>query len=198
MNEDPILNKVEKKRHLPGEEGVWVFIIGDMSVFGLFFIVFASYYAQSPELFLQSQAQLNQNFGALNTLLLLSSSWFVVMALKAYRKHLLKLCGRLISLAFLCGFGFGVIKFLEYGEKLDHGITLTTNDFFMFYYVYTGIHFLHLLLGMLVLIFLWFKTRNPNAVVTDKDISTFEGGASYWHMVDLLWIVLFPLLYLIR
>lgn len=185
-------------RRLPGEEGVWVFIVGDMSAFGLFFVVFAWYYAQSPELFLQSQSQLNQHFGAINTLLLLSSSWFVVMALNAYRKNLLKHSGRLISMAFLCGLGFGAIKFLEYGEKLSHGITMTTNDFFMFYYIYTGIHFLHLILGMLVLIFLFLKTRKVDVVLSGKDISVFEGGAAYWHMVDLLWIVLFPLLYLIR
>jgi nitric oxide reductase NorE protein len=185
------------RRRMPAEEGIWVFIFGDMTIFGLFFIVFGYYYTQDIDLFMESQAKLNSNFGALNTILLLSSSWFVVMALNAYRQQLMKLSGRLVMLAFLCGLGFAAVKFVEYGDKISHGITLTTNDFYMFYYIYTGIHFLHVTIGMFVLIYLISKTRKTETP-TDKDIATFEGGAAYWHMVDLLWIVLFPLLYLIR
>jgi nitric oxide reductase NorE protein len=185
------------KRRMPAEEGIWVFIVGDMSIFGLFFVVFGYYYTQETELFLKSQATLNSNYGAFNTILLLSSSWFVVMALQAYRKQLLPLAGTFTKLAFLCGLGFASVKFVEYSEKISHGITLTTNDFYMFYYIYTGIHLLHVTIGMLVLVYLWSMTRKTEAP-TAKDISAFEGGAVYWHMVDLLWIVLFPLLYLIR
>lgn len=187
---------VQAERKITGEAGIWVFVVGDMTVFGIFFIVFAYYYALDPELFIASQQLLNQNYAAINTVLLLSSSWFVVLAIHAVRKNLGRYAGWFFLMAFCCGAGFATVKFLEYGEKLSHGITLTTNDFFMYYYVYTALHFLHVSIGMLVLLYLW--RRSHKEKFTAQDISIFESGGVYWHMVDLLWIVLFPLLYLIR
>ena len=183
-------------RHLPGEAGIWIFILGDMLIFSLFFCVFTYYRALDVNLFIESQSKLNQNFGAFNTLLLLSSSWFVVMGLQAVRKNRALRASRLFGLGLMCGIGFSIVKFFEYGEKIRHGIYLTTNDFFMYYYIFTGIHFLHVIIGMAVLIFLILKARKGN--FTAHDIQTFEAGAAYWHMVDLLWIVLFPLLYLVK
>src|SRR5690606_21603109 len=93
------LAKNAGEKHLPGEAGVWVFILGDMLVFSLFFCIFIYYRALDVELFLTSQAQLNQNYGAVNTLLLLTSSWFVVMALNAVRNDSGRLAGKLLLLA---------------------------------------------------------------------------------------------------
>ncbi|THJ33171.1 cytochrome c oxidase subunit 3, partial [Candidatus Frankia alpina] len=98
------------------------------------------------------------------------------------------------ALAMLCGLGFAAGKALEYGEKLHAGITPTTNAFYMYYYVLTGVHAFHVVVGMCVLAFLWRATRNTTR--PPKTV-TIEACASYWHMVDVLWIVLFPLLYLI-
>ncbi|MGE3971838.1 MAG: hypothetical protein AB7E78_10830 [Porticoccaceae bacterium] len=115
--------------HLPGEAGVWVFIVGDMLMFALLFGVFVHYRAQDPALFLQSQTTLNQGFGAINTVLLLTSSWFVVDAVRDARSRRTgRACTRII-LALLCGAGFITVKFFEWGEKLRAGITLTSNDF---------------------------------------------------------------------
>jgi len=104
-----------------------------------------------------------------------------------------------------CGLGFAAVKIIEYREKITAGITLTTNDFYMYYYIFTGLHFLHVLIGMGVLVFLWFKARaavQRKGELSDgdneKEMMLIESGASYWHMVDLLWIVLFPLLYLMK
>lgn len=183
-------------RRLPGEEGIWIFILGDMTVFGLFFVTYAWYFAQAPDVFHASQSKLNQNFGAINTLLLLTSSLFVVLSLQAFRKEALKSARWFVNLAILCGLGFAGVKFAEYGEKIADGITLNTNFFYMFYYMYTGIHFLHVTIGIGILFFIRSRTRKDH--ITAGDISNFECGAIYWHMVDLLWIVLFPLLYLVR
>ncbi|MET0378054.1 MAG: cytochrome c oxidase subunit 3, partial [Spongiibacteraceae bacterium] len=71
----------------------------------------------------------------------------------------------------------------------------TTNDFFMYFYVFTGIHLLHLTVGLFVLFYLWLRLGANDSA---KDIQIFECGAAYWHMVDLLWLVLFPLLYMVR
>jgi nitric oxide reductase NorE protein len=186
----------ERRTHLPGEAGIWVLIAGDMMIFALFFATFVFYRAQNSAIYINSQILLNQNYGAINTLLLLTSSWFVVIAVSAARAGRGRVASRLLSLSFLCGLGFAVVKFLEYSEKLQAGVTISTNDFFMFYFVLTGIHFMHLLIGMAGLAYLIAMTRGKT--LGDKEIMVLEAGASFWHMVDLLWIVLFPLLYLMR
>lgn len=183
-------------KHLPGEVGVWLFIFGDMMVFSLFFFLFLHYRSLDIVTFTDSQALLNLNYGAINTLFLLTSSWFVVLGLQSIRNNRAVMARRFFQGAFICGVGFGVIKFFEWGEKIRAGHTLTSNDFFMYYYIFTGIHFLHVLIGMGILAFLVMKTRTTQFAPGDEQ--TFESGGAYWHMVDLLWIVLFPLLYLVR
>jgi len=179
---------------LPGEEGVWILVLGDMIVFGLFFITYLYYRAQEADLFDRSQALLNRNFGVINTLLLLTSSWFVVMAVEAVRAGHNRRAKTLLRLAFLCGAGFCGIKVVEYTEEFNKGITVVTNDFFMYYFMYTGIHLLHVAIGLGVLLFLMLKID----AARPQDAPVFESGATFWHMVDLLWIMLFPLLYLVR
>ncbi len=186
----------KEPRHLPGEVGVWVFIIGDMMVFSLFFAVYLYYRSLDVYGFSLSQQQLNLHYGALNTLILLTSSLLVVMALQSVRLQRPGRAPRYFAGAIVCGLAFCAIKFLEYSEKIRQGFTMLSDDFFMFYYVLTGIHFLHLLLGLLVLCFLFFRSRQ--LAVAKNNRMLLEGGACYWHMVDLLWIVLFPLLYLIK
>lgn len=181
---------------IPGEPGVWVFVLGDMMIFGLFFAVFTYYRGLDVELFTTAQATLNQDYGALNTLILLFSSWFVVMGVIDVRERGGRLAPPLFALGFLCGAAFVVVKFFEYREKLQAGIGITTNDFFMYYYIFTGLHLIHVLIGMGVLVVLWHLARA--GVGRPQDVRLIESGAIFWHMVDLLWIVLFPLLYLIK
>ncbi len=88
------------------------------------------------------------------------------------------------------------VKFFEYREKILAGFMLTTNDFYMYYYMFTGLHLMHVLLGMGVLTYLWTVARTGD--FRPQNINVLESGASFWHMVDILWIVLFALLYLMR
>ncbi len=173
-----------------------MFILGDMVMFGLFFTVFVYYRAADVSLFTSAQRSLNQTFGALNTLLLLTSSWFVVHAVEAARSGNARRARYLLVSAMLCGLGFMVVKFFEYGEKLRAGFTITSNDFFMYYYMLTGIHLLHVTLGMAVLLYLWQRLRGGTDIA--GHITALESGASFWHMVDILWLVLFALIYLMR
>ncbi len=198
MSNSPVLNSDNPKKvqRLPGEEGVWVFILSDMVVFALFFAVFVYYRSLDIQLYTESQSTLNQNYAAINTLLLLTSSWFVVLALHEVRNNKTTMARLFFASGFLCGIGFASVKILEYSEKIHHGITMMTNDFYMYYYIFTGIHFLHVIIGLSVLMFLLLKTKQNS--FTMKDIQTFESGAAYWHMVDLLWIVFFPLIYLVK
>ncbi len=189
-------NQTRTQSHLPGEAGIWVFIFGDMMVFSLFFITFLVGRGQNAELFDRSQTHLSQTFGALNTFFMLSSSWFVAMAIRAARRNLGKVTPILFMLAFCCGFGFGVVKFFEYSEKIHAGLTLNTNDFFMYYYMFTGIHMMHVLIGMGVLATL--ANYSWSGGFDANKIKNLESGGSFWHVVDLLWIVLFALLYLVK
>lgn len=182
--------------HLPGEAGVWVFIAGDMVVFAAFFITFVYYRALDVPLFAEAQLALNQHYGALNTFLMLTSSWFVAGAVQAARNGNLARCQRLLLAGLACGAGFVVVKGFEYSEKIAAGLTLTTNDFFMYYFMLTGLHLFHVLIGSGVLLYLWQRVRS--APLTPSTVQTLESGASFWHMVDMLWIVLFALLYLMR
>jgi nitric oxide reductase NorE protein len=184
-------------KHVPGEAGAWIFILGDMCVFAVFFTVYLAQRSHDAALFAQSQDTLNQNAGALNTILLLFSSLFVVLALRAVRlssrRHL---APRLILMALACGGGFVVVKAFEYHEKIAAGITPATNDFYMYYFVLTGLHLFHLIIGTAVLVVLWRFAKK--SALSRNQLAFFEGGACFWHMVDLLWIVLFPLLFLAR
>lgn len=182
--------------HVPGELGVWMFIVGDLIVFSLFFVTFLYYRGLEVDLFTTSQTHLNQTFGAINTFFMLTSSWFVASAVHAARHRMGKVTPICFLLAMACGVGFAIVKVLEYGEKISAGITLTTNNFFMYYYMFTGIHFVHVLIGMAVLAFLTRMSWSGQFDATR--IRNLESGASFWHLVDLLWIVLFALIYLVK
>jgi len=184
-------------KRVPGEAGVWIFILGDMCVFAVFFTVYLVERSHDTGLFAHSQEALNRNFGALNTLLLLVSSLFVVLAVRAVRLPMHRhLAPALVLGAFACGGSFIAVKALEYHEKIAAGVTPATNDFYMYYFVLTGLHLFHLIIGMAVLVVLWKFARRP--ALSHHQLAFFEGGACFWHMVDLLWIVLFPLLFLAR
>lgn len=193
---DIAATRVRPAPHVPGEAGIWIFIMGDMMIFALFFTVFAFYRGEQPAVFSASQASLNTRLGLANTLLLLTSSWFVIEAAQAARRGYGTRSCRLFFLAFLCGVAFSGIKLLEYSEKIAAGITLTSNDFFMFYYIFTGLHFVHVIIGLVLLAFVMLTLARRET--GEQEMRFVEVGASYWHMVDVLWIILFPLIYLVR
>jgi len=180
--------------HVPGESGIWIMIFGDMLVFSLMFIAFLLGRRDQTDLFAASRLHLNQTYGLVNTCLMLSSSWCVAGAVLAVRSARPRAAGLYLRIALGCGLGFCAVKILEYGEKFRAGIAINSNDFFMYYFVFTGIHLLHVLIGMGVLIFM---TRVAAGTVDAKRQGYLESGASFWHLVDLLWIALFALLYLL-
>ena len=181
--------------HLPGEIGVWLFIGGDLIVFSVLFAAFMNTRAHQLPVFAAGRAQLNQVCGLINTLLMVSSSWCVVRAVKAARSQRRQVAQAFFGAALACGIGFWIVKCFEYTEKLAAGLTVSTNDFFMMYFVYTGVHLLHVTVGMGVLTALIFYVRSGEFDAIK--LRNIESGASFWHLVDILWIVLFPLLYLL-
>lgn len=172
-----------------------MFVIGDMVMFTALFAIFLHYRAQAPALFAQSYQVLDQRLALINTALMLTSSWCVATAVQVARQAQFDTARRLIGAGICCGILFGCVKYLEWSAKLDAGITPATNDFFMFYFVLTGIHMVHVVIGTVVLLFLtktdWLPDGRQGA-----QLRNLESGATFWHLVDLLWIVLFALLYL--
>jgi nitric oxide reductase NorE protein len=173
---------------------MWFFVIGDLLIFGVYFVGYMYFRGQNHQLFLASQAQLNVDIGAINTVVLLTSSLFVALGTAAARagNAAASLRGFCIALAF--GAAFPLLKMVEWIPEIRSGLTPGKNLFFMYYYVMTGMHLCHVALGLVIMCFV---IRNLKTSTTPK-ISFVETGATYWHMVDVLWLVLFALLYLMR
>jgi len=183
------------RNHVPGEIGIWLFVAGDLLVFSAFFVVIALGDQKQAALFAQSRATLDMWVGVLNTFFLLTASWFVARGVENSRMAHGAAGSRYFSLGLLCGLLFVANKSFEWGLKISSGINPTTNDFFMYFFVFTGIHLVHVLVGLGVLLVVRGASRRP--VLRAKDVRTIESGATFWHLVDLLWIVLFSLFYLL-
>jgi nitric oxide reductase NorE protein len=180
---------------LPAETGLWLFVLGDMTVFGWFFLVFMWERRRDEGLFVRSSAALYQPIGVVNTLVLLVSSLLVVLALHAHRVGRRPSAIRYLGGAGLCAVTFAGLKAVEYTLEIQAGHTPTENTFFLFYFALTGIHLVHVLVGALLLGGWWRVARRDNS--WSRDRLFVESAAVYWHMVDLLWIVIFTLVYLV-
>lgn len=184
-------------RHLIGDLAMW-FIVGiEMLTFGLFFVVFAVARAQDPAVFRAGQATLDLDLGAINTVLLLTGSWCAARGVLALRQGGQKAGARWLWGAAGFGLAFLVAKGFEYRQKALAGYDLETDTFWMFYYVLTGFHFLHVAAATLILAAIaWLAPRR--GWIGDGGVHAPETAAVFWHMVDLLWVVLFPLVYVLR
>lgn len=182
-------------RRIPAEQGAWVFLLGDMFVFGAFFATFLVERSKAPELFDASRKTLHVGVGLTNTLVLLASSLCVVVALGAIRAGARSIATPAVVAAMVCGLGFIGLKIFEYASAITAGHGAGANHFYLYYFILTGLHLFHVCVGMLVLAFLLTQSRRTELSATRRAV--VEGGACFWHLVDLLWIVLFPLLYLV-
>lgn len=175
---------------------MWFFILAELLVFGVFFLAYAFARARNVELFNASQLELSQLSGAINTVLLITSSYFVVRAVDLVRHGHSRPAAYWLGAAMSCGGAFLALKLIELGGKMSAGITMSTNVFFMFYIGLGFFHFMHVVLGMVILGAVTLKAWKGGYSAADH--GGVETGAAYWHMVDLVWIVLFPLIYVLR
>jgi len=182
--------------HLSGDQFIWYIILLEGTTFGLLFVMFAFVRRQNLELFNASQRLLDVSAGALNTMLLLTASWCVARAVQAVRANRRGMAFGRLSAGMACGIGFVALKWMEYADKVAQGIELSTNLFFDFYFLLTGFHLLHVLAGLLALSMAGIGLARQQRLTLNAH--TIETAAAFWHLVDLLWLVLFPLLYLLR
>ncbi len=180
---------------VPGEPGIWIFILGDMTVFGVFFTVFVVELRKDRDLFAESSALLHPAIGMTNTLVLLISSYLVVLAIHWHRQGQLERSNRALSRALGCALLFAALKTLEYTLEIQAGHSPASNIFFMLYFAFTGVHLMHVTIGA-TLLTVWRRKVRRRARWDDSRVFA-ESAATFWHMVDLLWIVLFALFYLV-
>lgn len=173
---------------LPGNPMMWILIISELAVFGAFFVIFAVNRILEPEAFIQSQAQLSRLMGGLNTIVLVTSGYFAARAVQRCENGQVAACRRWLTAAIAGGGVFLALKAVEYADKASVGIGIETNSFFTLFYLLTGFHALHVVFGMILLgIGLW-RCSTSNVVTV----------AAFWHMVDLIWVILYPVVYLMR
>jgi len=180
----------------PGDFAIWIFIMAELLVFAVFFATYAFTRSSNVELFNTYQLTLDRNLALINTLALITSSYFVVRAVASIREDNKKHCFNWLIAAILMGLLFLVVKSVEYSDHYSHGINMRTNLFYMFYFSLTFFHFMHVVMGMVILAANAIKTRVGD--YSPENHTGLETGASYWHMVDMVWIILFPLVYVMR
>jgi nitric oxide reductase NorE protein len=185
---------VSRGRHLPGDGAMWFFVLGDMIIFGLYFAAFMIFRRREIDEFTAAQNDLYLDIGVANTLLLLFSSWLAARSVLAIRSGDTERTVRLLTATGACGAVFIVMKLIEWWLEVGAGHTFPSNTFMSFYFVLTGVHMLHVIMGLVILtVVVGFMRKNP-----EPRVRVVEQATTYWHMVDLLWVIIFALLYVLR
>lgn len=188
--------RVDSARPLPGDFAIWIFIFAELLVFGVLFAAYAFARSAHVDLFNTSQQTLNRAYGFANTLVLVTSSYFVARATLSIKAGRGTACGNWLAGALGLGGVFLVLKLMEFHQDFAQGITLSTNLFYMFYLALTFFHFMHVVMGMAILAVVAYKAYTGG--YSAENHTGVETGGSYWHMVDLVWIILFALVYVIH
>ncbi|MAE72587.1 MAG: cytochrome C oxidase subunit III [Bdellovibrionaceae bacterium] len=189
--------------------GIWLFLCTEILMFGGLFVAFFIYHAKYPEVFAAGAATLDWKLGALNTIILLISSYTMAMGIHSCQTNKGKKAFNYLAVTFVCGLGFMVIKAIEYSGKIGHGFlpgkffhphdaTFEAANqalYYSFYFMMTGLHGLHVIIGMGLIA--WVAIRAKRGDFSSKFYTPVEGVGLFWHLVDLVWIYLFPLLYLV-
>lgn len=192
----PINRAHRQDRRTPGEAGVWVFILTEMAIFTALFGAIIWNRAHNPTMFAEGQVLLSQPLGLINTVVLIIGSAVVVLAIDATTSHRYRQASQYLTAALACGVAFMVIKGTEYVSVMQHGAWIHTNVYWMMFFAVTGAHLLHVLVGTTALGLI--RPRAAAGLTGTRDRELFVSATCYWHMVDLLWLVLFPLFYLVN
>lgn len=181
-------------RRLPGDLAMWFFILAEITVFSILILAFAVTQRLQPQLFAEGRAALDASMGLALTLSLLTSGFFAALAVIRVR-HGHAGAGVLLLAALLSASVYVWLKLGEYAHLVALGLDVEHDTFFTLYWLLTGFHFLHVLLGMAIIAFMTLRAFRGH--YRPDNCSGLESGALYWHMVDLVWVLLFPLVYLI-
>jgi len=185
--------------------GMWLFLYTEIMLFGGLFVIYANYHHRYIEEFAEGGAALDLVVGSLNTILLLTSSFTVAASISALRKGTRRVAIALLGASVLMGLGFLVNKYFEWGAKFSHGIYPGSPEleegahgltiFYGLYFTITGLHGLHVLIGVILLTVC--ATLIQRGRIRQENDIVLENSGLYWHLVDLIWIFIFPLFYLV-
>jgi nitric oxide reductase NorE protein len=185
----------QPRARLTGDLAMWIFILAELTAFTLFILGFSFTQWLKPEMFIEGRAELDSSTGWAMTAGLLTSGFLAALAVERVRKNHARQAGALLLGAIASGMVYVVLKVQEYAHLANAGFDLEYNTFFTLYWITTAFHFLHVLLGLVVLGFLclrcWQRAYGPH------NHSGMESGVLYWHMIDLVWVIIFPLVYLL-
>jgi len=187
---------VSKPGRLPGDLAMWFFILAELTVFAILILAFVVAQVLYPDMFAEGRQALDDSIGLALTLSLLTSGLFAAMAVEQVRGQRPLAASALLAAAVVVSCVYVVMKMDEYLHLGGLGLDIERNTFFTLYWILTGFHFLHVLLGMVILA--WMAMRCRQRLYTPENCSGLESGVLYWHMVDLVWVLLFPLVYVLN
>ena len=178
----------------PGGILMWIIVFLELITFGMALIAMAVYSKQEPQIFHNSRLLLNTTFGAINTVFLITSGFFMVLSVQYFKENKLSKTKVYLKLTILGGLLFLALKGLEYYQKMEAGLTIGFDTFFTFYWMLTLFHVIHVVVGLVILFSVHIALNKKKSNLKLED---FESSATFWHMCDLIWLLLFPLIYLI-
>jgi len=176
----------------PGGILMWILILLELFTFGIALVILALSSKENPTAFYESSSHLNATYGAMNTIFLLTSGFFMATSVHHFKQNSIKKASFYLNITMFGGVLFLILKSLEYYEKIELGFVLGYDTFFNFYWLLTGFHVIHVLVGLVILLFM--KRSLSKQTSTLEDV---EASAAFWHMCDLIWLLLFPVLYLV-
>lgn len=185
----------EAVTHSAAKFGMWLFLGTEILLFGGLFAAYALFRAKFPDLFLEYHKELDLTKGTINTIILIFSSFTMALAVLFAQRRKQFHTTIFLAITFICGAAFGVIKYFEYSYKFEHHIYPDKNIFYALYFMMTGLHMIHVFIGMIIIAFL--IVMNMQGRFIKGRYTPVEVGGLYWHLVDLIWIYLFPLMYLV-
>jgi cytochrome c oxidase subunit 3 len=199
--------KNAEHEYVTSKQGIWLFMVTEILMFGAIFVAYGIFHSLYPEMFAEGASHLDWKMGFINTLVLITSSYTMAMSIHHVQKNQINQAITKLIITLVCACIFLLIKYFEYQHKFELGLYpgkwFEYKDaqhanlalYFSFYFVMTGLHGIHVLFGMGLIT--WVLIRTKRGDFSDKHYTALEGVGIFWHIVDLIWIYLFPILYLI-
>jgi len=191
---DAEVTRNDEVGHFPGDPDMWLFVVVESLVFTSYFCIYLYSRTQQQQAFLQAQAALTMWVGILDTIVLLTSSWAIARCVQHTRAAQYRAARRSALATVGLGVGFFALKIAEWVHLIGDGHTFTSSEFMQHYFFLTSIHAVHLIIGFVVLGVLLYQLHDPDR----RSHETVETCATYWHTVDLFWVVIFAMLYIVR
>ena len=179
----------------PGGILVWIIVFVELLTFGMGLVVFQVHARENHELFAAGRTALSQSIGMINTMILLTGGWFMTIAIGNLRKGDIRKSRSWLIATIVSGLLFLALKGSEYADKLSHGYDLNADTFYTLYWLLTGFHFVHVAVAVIILFFMWWGIRTGR--YTESNHEDVESSGIFWHMCDLIWLLVYPVIYLL-